>query len=110
MVVIRHYAPSAEGLVYLQKAVLSALAVSNKHSKMDSVNSQLCLQRNNTILKTQRDTLESSFSILQTHFHIIFYFSFFLIHHIFTSFEDQPFMLQANRKPVSLNASHEERC
>lgn len=42
MVVLRHYAPNAEGLVYLQKAVLSTLAVSNKHCELDSVNPQLC--------------------------------------------------------------------
>lgn len=30
VVVIRHYAPDAEGLVYLQKAVLSTLAVHNR--------------------------------------------------------------------------------
>lgn len=35
VVVIRHYAPNAEGLVYLQKAVLSTLAVWNSH--MDTV-------------------------------------------------------------------------
>ena len=40
MVVIRHYAPTAEGLVYLQKAVLSTLAVFkqlHKHGETDSV-------------------------------------------------------------------------
>ena len=42
VVVIRHYAPNAEGLVFLQKAVLSTLAGLSKHDEMDSVKPQLC--------------------------------------------------------------------
>lgn len=43
VVAIRHYAPNAKGLVYLQKAVLSTQAVLNGHShgEVDDVKPQL---------------------------------------------------------------------
>lgn len=53
MVFIRHYAPNAEGLVYLQKAVLSMLAVSNKRGHMGSVKPQLCRQLNAAVTKNK---------------------------------------------------------
>lgn len=64
MVVIRHYAPTAEGPVYLQKAVLSTLAVSNSHtdtvrwivSNLNCADSKIM-----TSPKTKREALWFSF-------------------------------------------------
>lgn len=90
MVVIRHYAPNAKGLVYFQKAVLSTLAVWNKHGEMNRVKPSNVPTVKQCLPKTRRQALEFSFSILWTHL------KFFLVHPV-QSFEGS-ITHAANRK------------
>lgn len=81
MVVLRHYAPRAEGLVYLPKAVLSTLAVLDKHNEADSVNPQRNTTRNSVVGQT---FLEITAFVLLIRFNFRARHQIFLIHEMNT--------------------------